>query len=405
MNRSMLQLATVSSIGMLLGVAPIATAQRVAPPTDSLLSQGDLAGMRPAAALDYLSEIVGIARSASQFEEGLDLQSCASDSSTGVTSRGLLSNRPWPRGEIFYDFTGELYDTAGVPDGEDNEHLAIFNTLTVMIFIEQLTGLQFIGYDGAVPEHFASGYVLVESVDGLGGGLSAVGHVARDGGTQTYQIDSFAWPSFGLLLHEFGHTIGLYHEAARADRDEFILVNFQNLMPGSASQFTIDENATTHGAYDFESIMHYTKDAFAWPGLDSITVLPPFDDDGGCMQISGFPEQCGYALTIGLREIFSDGDLAGIVFLYGPDGDGGDQWFWDLSNDCVTDVTLNRFVDSTDLMDFWDMVQAEDFRADLNFDGLYSTADIIIFYFQWLTELGSCDPRPGVFDRPLPGPG
>lgn len=34
------------------------------------------------------------------------------------------------------------------------------------------------------------------------------------------------------LLHELGHTIGLYHEHMRPDRDEYVEIFTANIIPG-----------------------------------------------------------------------------------------------------------------------------------------------------------------------------
>ncbi|XP_057332160.1 tolloid-like protein 2 [Microplitis mediator] len=68
------------------------------------------------------------------------------------------------------------------------------------------------------------------------------------------------------LLHELGHTIGLYHEHTRSDRDEYVNIFRANIMSGVESQFEkISENdSTTLGQpYDYRSIMHYPETAAA----------------------------------------------------------------------------------------------------------------------------------------------
>ncbi len=85
------------------------------------------------------------------------------------------------------------------------------------------------------------------------------------------------------ICHETGHLLGFQHEHVRTDRDSFITVDFANIQSGSgegssiASLYLIDSNSTAFGAYDFESVMHYSKSLFAVDtNIDVIDPLPAF---------------------------------------------------------------------------------------------------------------------------------
>jgi len=69
----------------------------------------------------------------------------------------------------------------------------------------------------------------------------------------------------GIVMHEIGHSIGLYHEQSRPDRDNYVTIQWNNIPYKNKFNFnkhgtnTIDSLGTP---YDFRSIMHYGTNAF-----------------------------------------------------------------------------------------------------------------------------------------------
>ncbi|KAB2897674.1 MAG: hypothetical protein F9K40_12490 [Kofleriaceae bacterium] len=78
--------------------------------------------------------------------------------------------------------------------------------------------------------------------------------------------------SVNTTIHELGHTIGLKHEQARCDRDNHVRVFFDNVQSGKAGNFDKwCDGFSDHGAYDFDSLMHYSS--YAWTKNDSPTLV------------------------------------------------------------------------------------------------------------------------------------
>jgi hypothetical protein len=86
-------------------------------------------------------------------------------------------------------------------------------------------------------------------------------------------------PDFGVssIVHELGHACGMKHEQSRSDRDSFIQVIKDNIKEGYEGNFERISNTRNHTNYDFESIMHYPKNAFSVnpSNRDTIRALDP----------------------------------------------------------------------------------------------------------------------------------
>lgn len=93
--------------------------------------------------------------------------------------------------------------------------------------------------------------------------------VGRQGGPQTISLDEGC--SVGNAIHEIGHTVGLWHEQSREDREKHITIKAENITPGYEHNF--DQHITDGddiGEYDYGSIMHYPDTAFSKNGQPTI---------------------------------------------------------------------------------------------------------------------------------------
>jgi hypothetical protein len=85
--------------------------------------------------------------------------------------------------------------------------------------------------------------------------------VGRIGGRQYISLDNGCLTQ-GIILHEIGHAIGLWHEHTRPDRNAYITVHYNRSARDNFEtrrEHSVDFQGTD---YDYGSIMHYSRFAF-----------------------------------------------------------------------------------------------------------------------------------------------
>ena len=75
------------------------------------------------------------------------------------------------------------------------------------------------------------------------------------------------------VQHEMLHALGFLHEMARPDRDDYVVVHWDNIDPIFHNQYHKMNNLTWEDygeKYDLKSIMHYEGWAFAKAGFHKV---------------------------------------------------------------------------------------------------------------------------------------
>lgn len=165
------------------------------------------------------------------------------------------SGYKWPNKTIYYRINSNLSSTV---KNRINSAINHWKTRTSLRLVQHTSQANFVYFTVSSANHCASS-------------------IGRVGGQQNIYIGSNC--STGNIIHEIGHSAGMIHEHTRWDRDYYLRVNYQNIIPGYEHNFLADyENPNipwtcTHGTMDYSSIMMYPSYAFSRNGLPTITRL------------------------------------------------------------------------------------------------------------------------------------
>lgn len=153
-----------------------------------------------------------------------------------------------------------------------------------MAIWQEKTGVQFIEITPENKDQYLD-YVFIKPA----GGTTCSSEVGRKGGEQVINLAPRCTTM--ITVHELGHTLGLWHEQSRQDRDQYIKIMWENIE--EEHQYNFDQHLTDgvdYGPYNYDSIMHYSAYGFSKNGEKTIVTL---QDN----------------VTIGQRDHLSEGEI------------------------------------------------------------------------------------------------
>lgn len=163
-------------------------------------------------------------------------------------NKGGASFSRWPGAKIYYTVAGNM---GSINANKITTAVNEYNTKTNTQWIPRTNQTNY-----------------VEFIFGSSSGSDGWAHIGYQGGKQTISLDQYI--SVGSVIHEMGHTVGLYHEHARKDRDQYVSIQWNNIQDGQAYNFNMYNSGTDIGPFNINSVMMYWPNSYSKNGQPTI---------------------------------------------------------------------------------------------------------------------------------------
>ena len=209
----------------------------------------------------------------------------ATENTGGVQVRSVVvgRTRTWPDGIVPFSIPNRTWG--------DSTATVRQRISAAMDHVEENTNVRFVRRNGE------SEYIQFKSRD-----RDCSAEVGYKGRKQDVALSTNC--GVGAIIHELAHAVGVWHEQSRCDRDDFVEILWDNIRDDKDHNFNKHcSDGVDFGDYDFDSIMHYGPTSFGKIDPDTGRRLETIRS-----KVDG--------VTFGMRNVLSDGDIAGINWLY-----------------------------------------------------------------------------------------
>lgn len=183
----------------------------------------------------------------------------------------------WPDGKVYYSISSDF--------GSD------YAVLQAMNMISDVAEIEFIQRTNQ-PNYI---YFVPSPLDNP----TNSSYIGMQGGGQNITI--YNRNIAGVIAHEIMHSLGVYHEMSRSDRDDYITINWNNIDPKYSYNFEQYSLGFDIGYFDFNSIMMYSSPDFLKDNIEGYS----------------FTRKNGQPIY-GQRSYLSETDQQSLRFIYGP---------------------------------------------------------------------------------------
>ncbi|KAL7401727.1 hypothetical protein ABVT39_003870 [Epinephelus coioides] len=111
-------------------------------------------------------------------------------------------------------------------------------------------------------------YLNIQSLNGC------YSYIGRRGNGQNLSLQRSGCVYYDTVQHEVLHALGFHHEQKRSDRDQYIRVVLENVIPGKEHNFDKVNTLNQGTTYDYGSVMHYSKYAFSKNNQPTLVAIP-----------------------------------------------------------------------------------------------------------------------------------